>query len=153
MYYNINITGSSYTQSTGIIHVSVFNGVPPYQINYRNFDGSNFTGILVDDGLYFGYPQYSKSINVPIGVYFIDVTDNYGLSETLTECVIVGYSGNPQSNIDNTPEDDITIIFPCSNDNTENVLPNFYWLQTEDGCYIDLGFNKCLNSCFLIGNR
>lgn len=154
MYFNVNITGSSYTQSTGIIEVSVFNGTPPYLIQYRNFDGTTFTGIKIDNGVYVGYPEHTKVINVPVGFYYVDVTDKYGNGTKITECVIVGYSGYTQLNIDNTPEEDIT-IFPCetsgSDSNQECYKPSFYWLQTEDGCYINLGFNECLNTCYLIG--
>lgn len=151
MYFNINITGSSYIQSTGIIQVSVFNGTPPYLIEYRNFDGSLFSGIKIDDGLYFGFPEYTKGVNVPVGFYYVDVTDNYGNGTKLTECVVVGYSGYSQLNIDNSPE---IITFPCDTGNCyadEGCRnPAFYWLQTEDGCYINLGFNSC-DPCFLIG--
>jgi len=144
MYFNVNITGSSYTQASGVIKVFVYDGTPPYLIDYRNFDGSPFIGTKVDDGLFFGFPEYTKAINVPIGFYYVDVTDQYGAGTKLTECVIVGYSGYTQQNIDNTPVDD-TIIFPCETGST------FYWIQTEDNCYLNLAFNQCLDSCFLVG--
>ncbi len=145
MYFNVNITGSSYTQSTGIIQVSPFDGIPPYLINYRNFDGSPFLGLKIDDGLYLGFPEYTKAINVPIGFYYVDVTDHYGAGTLLTECIVVEYSGYTQLQIDNTPVIDI-IIFPCESGAT----PNFYWIETEDGCYINSAFNACLDNCFLI---
>lgn len=154
MYFNVNITGSSYTEATGIIQVSVFNGTPPYLIEYRNVDGSLFVGTKVDDGLYFGFPEYTKAINVPIGFYYVDVTDHYGSGSKITECVVVGYSGYTQINIDNTPIDDV-IIFPCETEScspeTECEKPLWYWIQTEDGCYINLGLNNCIDTCFLIG--
>ena len=147
MHFNVNVTGSTYIQAIGIIDVSVFNGTPPYLIKYRNFDGSLFSGLKIDDGLYVGYPEYTKAINVPIGFYFVDVVDNYGAGVTQTECVVVGYVGNNQLNIDNTPPDDIITIFPCID------MFNLYWLQTEDGCYINLNFNDCSPGCFLIGGN
>lgn len=140
MYFNVNITGSDYITPSGIIQVTVFGGTPPYLINYRNLDGTLFTGLKVDDGLYFGFPEYTKAINVPIGMYYIDVTDQYGLGEKQTECIVVLFSGHTQENIDNGPE---ILTFPCE----EGV---FYWIKTEDGCYINLGYSNCLNNCFLI---
>jgi hypothetical protein len=157
MYFNVNVTGSSYTQSTGIIHVSVFNGTPPYLINYRNFDGSPFPGLKIDDGLYLGFPEYTKAINVPIGFYYVDVTDQYGAGITQTECVIVEYSGYNQLQIDNTPPEEDVVTFPCETGNCyaneECQIPSFYWITTEDGCYINLAFNSCLDNCFLIGGH
>jgi len=156
MYFNVNITGSSYIQTTGIIEVSVFNGTPPYLIEYRTFNGSPFPGAQIDNGLYFGQPEYTKAINVPVGFYFVDVTDQYGAGVKLTECVVVGYSGYNQLNIDNTPVDD-TIIFPCETGgcyhDSECAKPTFYYIQTEDGCYINLAFNECIDSCWLVGGH
>lgn len=154
MYFNVNITGSSYTQQTGIIEVSVYNGSAPYLINYRNFNGSPFTGTKVDNGLYPGMPEYAKAINVPIGVYYVDVYDNYGSGELKTECVIVGFSGYSQINVINYEDTDI-VTFPCETSSSgcleECFKPDFYWIQTEDGCNINLAFNECINNCFLIG--
>lgn len=155
MYINVDITGSSYTQSTGVINLTIFDGTPPYLIEYRNLDGTTFTGIKVDDGLFFGYPQYMSAINVPVGIYYVDVTDKYGAGVKITECVVVGYYEYQQNNIDNTPIDGNLIIFPCETDScyfdSGCEKPLWYWLQTENGCYIDLGFNSCVDNCFLIG--
>jgi hypothetical protein len=157
MYFNINITGSSYTQATGIIQLSIHSGIPPYLVNYRNFDGTSFSGLKIDDGTYVGYPQYTKAINVPIGFYYIDVIDKYGSGIKLTECVIVEYSGYTQLNIDNTPPEEEIITFTCETETCRPEIechkPLFYWLQTEDGCNINLEFNECLDSCFLIGTH
>ena len=142
MNYNITITGSSYTQSTGVIQLAIYDGISPYLIQYRNFDGSTFSGIKIDDHAYLGYPQYTQAINVPVGVYYVDITDHYGLGTKQTECVIVGYSGYTQYNINTIPSGDI-ITFPC------DAQPN-YWIQTENGCYINLGFNGCEIGCFLV---
>jgi hypothetical protein len=145
MYININITGSSYTQSTGIIEVTVVGGTPPYLINYRTYNGTTFLGTKVDDGLYLGYPEYTKAINVPVGFYYVDVTDQYGRGTKITECVIVSFSGYTQQIVNNTPDGDI-IIFPC----IESRSPQ-YWITTEDGCYINLALNNCSNDrCYLI---
>jgi len=154
MYFNVNITGSSYHVSTGIISVEPYEGIAPYLITYRNFDGTPFVGTLVDDGLYLGFPEYTKAINVPVGFYYIDVTDQYGAGETKTECVVVLYSGYTQQSIYHTPSD--IINFPCSNDSPSIqcepgcLIPTFYWLATEDGCFLNLAYNDCDSGCFLI---
>lgn len=154
MYFNVNVTGSSYTQATGVIEVSVFNGTPPYLIEYRTFNGFPFPGLKIDDGIYIGYPQYAKVINIPIGFYYIDVTDQYGAGTKITECVFIGYSGYTQQNINHTPVNE-TIIFPCETESCHPEIecnkPDFYWIQTEDGCYLNLAFNECLDNCWLVG--
>jgi hypothetical protein len=149
-YFNINITGSDYVVPSGTIEISIFGGTPPYLINYRTFNGSPFTGTKVDNGFYFGYPQYTKAINVPVGMYYIDVIDQYGRGTTITECAVVLFSAHTQENVDMGPE--IT-TFPCEYDHCSDcncVKPNFYWITTEDGCKISLGYANC-GGCYLIG--
>lgn len=146
MYFNVNITGSSYTQSTGIIEISVVGGTAPYLINYRTYNGTTFLGTKVDNGLYMGYPEYTKAINIPVGFYYVDVTDQYGRGIKVTECVIVSFSGYTQQTINNTPNEDI-IIFPCGEEREDP----YYWITTEDGCYLNLAVNNCSDDrCFLI---
>lgn len=158
MYFNVSITGSTYTQSSGIIDVSIYGGSPPYLIHWLTTDLSPFPGTLIDNNTYPGIPQYTKAINVPIGLYYISVTDQYGLGEHQQECIIVNYSGYSQQNINNTPIVEDIITFPCEYSNptpqcnNDCVYPNYFWLTTEDGCYINLGVNSCETPCFLIGS-
>jgi len=157
MYFNVSITGSSYTQPTGVIDISIFDGSEPYLVEWRTPDLSPFPGTLIDNVTYPGSPQYTKAINVPIGLYYIDVINQYGLGEKQTECVIVSYSGYSQQNINNTPDFDV-VTFPCKcsleqpHCDEDCCWPNYFWLTTEDGCYISLGVNNCVDSCYLIGS-